>query len=170
MIDPQPISEAWLKSAGFKWHQFDRQPDKHWLLWLGDALGRHRSYEDLGIELAPNVPSDTSAWFCWLRDDSAGHYHRFIHIRHLHTVDELVALIEGIIGRRFDPANSLYGFHRTPEQAARIRQEDERLDRRLMRSGYPWSEAEKDATRGGPLAEHQDHHIETFEGKDGRRG
>lgn len=165
MPDRQPISEDWLKSAGFKWHQFERQPEKHWLLWVGDALGRFKSYEDLGVELAPGVPTDLSAWFCWLRDDSAGRYHRFIHIRHLHTVDELVALIEGIIGRRFDPANSLYGCHRTPEQAARIRQEDERADRRLMRSGYPWSEAEKDATRGGPLPEHQDHHINTFEGK-----
>ncbi|MFN4018214.1 MAG: hypothetical protein ACK4JB_22955 [Reyranella sp.] len=170
MVDPQPISEDWLKSAGFKWHQFDRQTDKHWLLWLGDALQRFTSYEDLGIELAPNVPTDTSAWFCWLRDDSAGRYHRFIHIRCLRTVEELVALIEGIIGRPFDPANSLYGCHRTPEQAARIRQEDERLDRRLMKSGHPRSDAEKDAARGGPLPEHQEHHIKTFEGKDGRRG
>ena len=170
MVDPQPISEAWLKSAGFKWHQFDRQPDKHWLLWLGDALQRFTSYEDLGIELAPNVPTDRSAWFCWLRDDSAGRYHRFIHIRTLHTVDELVALIEGIIGRRFDPANSLYGCHRTPERPARVRQKDEWLDRGHVRSGYSCSEAEKDATRGGPLPEHQDHHIKTFEGKDGRGG
>lgn len=33
-----PITEEWLKSVGFKWHQFDRQPDKHWLLWLGGGL------------------------------------------------------------------------------------------------------------------------------------
>lgn len=163
MPEIQPITEEWLKQAGFKWHQFDRQSDKHWLLWLGDALHTFASYEDLGIELAPKVPGDAAAWFCWLRDDSAGRYHRFIHIRYLHTIDDLVALIEGIIGRRFDPANSLYGCHRTPEQAARIRQEDQRLDRRLMRSGHPWSEAENDATRGRPLAEHQAHHIETFE-------
>jgi hypothetical protein len=24
---PAPITEDWLKSAGFKWHQFDRQTD-----------------------------------------------------------------------------------------------------------------------------------------------
>ena len=30
-----PLTEEWLKENGFKWHQFDRQPDKHWLLWLG---------------------------------------------------------------------------------------------------------------------------------------
>jgi len=29
------LTEEWLKRVGFKWHQLDRQPDKHWLLWLG---------------------------------------------------------------------------------------------------------------------------------------
>ncbi len=28
MILNEPITEEWLKSVGFKWHQFDRQPDK----------------------------------------------------------------------------------------------------------------------------------------------
>ena len=161
----EPITEGWLKANGFKWHQFDRQPDKHWLLWLGDALDRLVSYEDLGIELAPNVPTDKTRWFCWLRDDSAGRYHRFIHIRTLQHTSELVALIEGITGQRFDPANCLAGCLRTPEQAARIRTEHVRLDRLLNRSRHPWSEAEKDDTRGGPLPEHQDHHIKTVERK-----
>lgn len=47
-----PITDEWLKSVGFKWHQFDRQPGK---LWLGGGLKEKpclTSYEDIGIELA----------------------------------------------------------------------------------------------------------------------
>jgi hypothetical protein len=122
-------------SAGFKWHQLDRQPDKHWLLWLGDATAeRHSfaSYEDIGIELAPcwwknhkdEDAGDIGQWFCWLRNDSAGRYHRFIHIRHLHTVGELILLIEAITGQGWDPTNNLYGSMRKPEDAERVRKTD----------------------------------------------
>ena len=39
MTDPfNLITEDWLKANDFKWHQFDRMPDKHWLLWIGGAL------------------------------------------------------------------------------------------------------------------------------------
>ena len=43
---------------------------------------------------------------------------------------------------------------RTPEQAERVRRQDERLDRVWLRQGSKWYEAEKDDTRGGALAEH----------------
>jgi hypothetical protein len=159
------INEDWLKSAGFKWHQLDRQTDKHWLLWLGDATReRHSftSFEDIGIELAPcwwknstgDDAGDVGKWFCWFRDDAAGRYHRFIHIRHLRTVGELVLLVEAITGQKWDPANNLYGSMRKPEDAERIRQESQRFDRRLIESGPPWSDIEKDDTRGRALPEH----------------
>jgi len=51
---PEIISEEWLKAAGFKWHQLERQPDQHWLLWLGRALKQRPSLtdtEDLGMNL-----------------------------------------------------------------------------------------------------------------------
>lgn len=160
---PDLLTEDWLKANGFKWHQLDRQPDKHWLLWLGDSMGQFTSYEDIGIELAPNVPTNKTEWFCWLRGDSAGRYHRFIHLRHVETTAEVVKLIEAISGRTFDPANCMYGSLRTPEQAASIRAEHDRLDRRLNRTGYPRSEAEKDDTRGRALPEHLEHHIKTVE-------
>lgn len=160
---PEPLSEAWLKANGFKWHQFDRQPDKHWLLWLGGAIdgGMFTTFEDIGIEVAPNTPTDPLAWFCWLRGDSAGRYHRFIHLRHIHTVGELVKLIEAISGASFDPAHCYYGSLHTPARAARIRAECDRLDRRLLQTGHRWSEAEKDDTRGRALPEHMEHHIKT---------
>jgi hypothetical protein len=167
-LDSSPITEDWLKSAGFKWHQLERQTDKHWLLWLGDATReRHSftSFEDIGIELAPcwwknskdEDAGDVGKWFCWFRDDAAGRYHRFIHIRHLRTVGELTRLIEAITGQTWDPANNLYGSMRKPEDAERIRQENQRLDRRLtLESGEcgKWAEIEKDDTRGRALPEH----------------
>lgn len=155
----EPITEAWLKANGFKWHQFDRQPDKHWLLWVGDVAGKLTCYEDLGIEVAPNVPTNREEWFCWLRSDAAHRYHRFIHLRTVRTTAELVKLIEAISGHPFDPANALYGSLRSPEQAARIRAEHDRLDLRLNRAGHPWTEVEKDETIGRPLIEHQDEHL-----------
>jgi hypothetical protein len=162
----EPITEDWLKSAGFRHHQLDRQPDKHWLLWLGAATRERHSftcYEDIGIELAPcswknhkgDDVGDVGSWFCWFRSDSAGRYSRFLHIRHLRTVHDLVRLIEAITGQQWDPANNLYGSMRKSETAARIRQEDQRLDRRFMlESPHKWSDVEEDDTRGRALPEH----------------
>ena len=161
----EPITAEWLASVGFKWHQLDRQPDKHWLLWLGDATSeRHSftSFEDIGIEVAPcgwknrngDDIGDVGTWFCWFRSDAAGRYCRFIHIRHLRTAGDLVLLIEAITSQKWDPANNLYGSMRKPEDAERIRQESQRLDRRLRESGHPWSDVEKDDTRGRALPEH----------------
>lgn len=160
MTDPfNLLTEEWLKANGFKWHQFDRQPDKHWLLWLGGAVGdgMWTSYEDLGVEVAPMHRDHR--WFCWLRADSSGRYHRFIHIRHIETVDDLTNLIAGIIGRPFDPAHARYGHLNTPERAERMRQEDERLDQRLLREGRGWYENEKDDALGGPLIDHVNAHL-----------
>lgn len=154
----QPLTEGWLKANGFKWHQLDRQPNKQWLLWLGSAIngGMFTSYEDLGVEVAPG--SD-GKWFCWLRADSAGRYHRFIHIRHIETINDLTGLIAGLIGRPFDASHTRHGHLHTPERAERMRLEDERLDQRLLRERPGWYENEKDDTRGGPLIDHLNAHI-----------
>jgi hypothetical protein len=153
----EPITEDWLKSVGFKWHQLDRQPDKHWLLWLGGAIKESlTSYEDLGIELAPVFR--TPRWFCWLRGDSAGRYHRFIHLRYVETRGEIVNLVTALSGQAWDPDNHHYGGVRTPEETARIRAEYDRLDRVMLRDGHKWSEIEKDDSRGRALPEHLEAH------------
>lgn len=151
------LSEDWLKANGFKWHQLDRQPSRHWLLWIGEAVraGMFASYEDLGVEVAY---SRDGRWFCWLRDDAGGRYHRFIHLRMIETAGDLVGIIEGLVGRPFDPALCFYGSLRTPESAARIREADERLDRRLNRDFAPWSSLERDPDGGRPLPEHLEAH------------
>lgn len=152
-----PITEDWLKACGFKWHQFDRQPGKHWLMWIGTAAreeGFLRSYEDLGVEVSRGGKGgEDDWWFCWLRDDAAGIYHRFIHIRHLRTRGDLALLIEGLIGYPFDPGNAPYGTLLKPEHAARVREEYERLDRRMNRERPKWSTIEEDETRSRPLPE-----------------
>ena len=76
----------------------------------------------------------------------------------MRTRRDLIALIEGVTGHAWNPENNLYGSMRTPEQAARIRQDDQRMDRAIMR-GRKWRDIEKDDSRGGALPEH----LEAYE-------
>lgn len=155
----EPITEEWLKSVGFKWHQLARQPNKQWLLWLGDAVGK--CFEDIGIEVtsgAYTAKDEDARWFCWLRADYSGRYSRFIHVRHIQYTDDVIAIVEGITGQKWDVANNLYGSMRKPEDAARIHAEHERLDRKMMRE-RPWRETEKDDSMGRALPEH----LEAYE-------
>ena len=153
--DDQPLTEDWLKSVGFRWHQLARQPEKQWLLWLGDAVRGRNSMidiEDLGVEVCSGGLD--GAWHCWLRSDLSCKYSRFIHLRHLRTQRDLIALIEGITGQQWDPANNLYGSMRKPENAKRIRENDKRLDRKVLKE-RPWSDLERDDSAGGALPEHR---------------
>jgi hypothetical protein len=62
--------------------------------------------------------------------------------------------VQAISGRPWTPTDHLYGSLHSPENAARIRKDLERLDQRLMRGGHPWADIEKDDTRGRALPEH----------------
>lgn len=154
MTDEEPITEDWLRSVGFKWHQLERQPNKHWLLWLGNAIpkGFMASCEDIGVEVAPAI---SGTWFCWLRSDVSHRYGRFIHIRNLTTTAELVRLIEGITGQSWDPENNIYGSMLRPDDAERTRAERERLDLKMLDEGWSkWHATEADDDRGRPLLDH----------------
>lgn len=158
----EPISEDWLKANGFRWHQFDRQPDKHWLLWIGGAqYSRSTTFEDLGVEVAPTLTD--GEWFCWLRSDAAGRYHRFIHLRHLKTTGDITDIVSALIGYPFDPKNAQGGTLHTPEQTARMKQEMDRLDQRILRENakhHSWYDKEKDEHIGRPLHEHQQAYLD----------
>lgn len=163
----EPITEEWLSSVGFKWHQFDRQPCKQWLLWLGDVVADFMtSFEDLGVELAPNLDKN---WFCWIRGDISHRYSRFIHIRHIKTRAELIRMIEGLTGQGWDPANNISGSMRKPEEAKRlcaeIEQIRQRLDVQMMLDGHPWRDVEKDDSRGRSLPEHMQAAIDSGRAK-----
>lgn len=162
------ISEDWLKSVGFKWHQLERQPSKHWLLWLGAGLVNHRGEreraadrEDLGIELAYNGDRDPF-WFCWLRCDGSHRYHRFIHIRHLHTQAEVIKLVESLTGLSWNPDNHLYGEVKTPRDAEACQKRDERFDVILAQENPNWYPTEADDSRGGAILEHLHAHESRF--------
>jgi hypothetical protein len=167
--DGEIISAEWLRDVGFKWHQTELQPDKHWLLWLGSAVRAHddslMSYEDLGIELAPGMDlAGAPRWFCWLRSDAAGRYHRFIHLRYLRTRGDVRAMVALLSGQAWDVRNHWYGSCVSPAQAEHSRREHARIDRRFREERATWSEAEKDPTRGGALPEHLEAHIKAQEG------
>jgi hypothetical protein len=160
----EQITEEWLKEVGFKWHQLERQPNKQWLLWLGDTVldanGKRplfHSYEDLGIEVGEWSATE---WHCFLRADGSGRYSRFIHIRTIRYQEDLIKMIEGLTGIEWNPANNLYGAMRTPEQAAHLREKDKRLDQQIVKS-RPWRKAiETDDSMGGALPEHLEGYIE----------
>lgn len=156
-----PISEDWLKQVGFKWHQIERQPSKHWLLWIGGAFLKREMFtgpDDLGIEVATGTDG---SWFCWFRSDTAHRYHRFIHLRHIYIRQELVAIISALIGYEFNPSNCFYGSLARPEHADYLRKENERLDLKWIMESPPrckWAIIEKDDTRGQALPEHYEAH------------
>jgi hypothetical protein len=166
------ITEDWLRSVGFKWSQIERQPSKHWLLWLGDCLDCPRDgietderfffksgYDDIGIEVAED---GCGSYFCWFRSDVAGRYHRLIHVRHVRYQLELVMLIVAISGRAWKPENHLYGSVKCDKCAARIRLEQDRLDRkRIIDDGVTWYENEKDQSRAKALPEHLNAQIKS---------
>lgn len=162
------ITEEWLASVGFKWHQFDRQPQKHWLLWIGSAIEDNcTSISDLGIELSPmwfgNSKGDIvgrDAWFCWLRSDMAGKYSRFIHTRHIRTTDDVVQLFSALTGQPWDPENNLFGNAYTAKQAAQLRAQFRRPDVDMMLNGLPHRKIEADDTIGGALPEHVEEYEE----------
>lgn len=145
-----PITEEWLKEVGFRWSQFDRQPDKHWTLWLGWAMEDGPDLEDVGLELAPGFDGK---WYCWLRSDVAHRYCRFVHVRHLRWKLELVELIAAVAGRPFDPADVFYGVLLTKDRADRQRAEADRLDRRML-DEHRWRQDGTDDSLGGARAEH----------------
>lgn len=163
------ITEEWLRQVGFKWHQLGRQPDKHWLLWIGAAIpDRITSFEDLGIEVAPrwwknrngDDVGEVGSWYCWLRADTSGRYHRFIHIRPVSTQSELVSLIEALSGQPWNPQNHLLGSMYQPKHADSIRRDLDRFDHQIREGRHKWSEVEKDDTRGRALPERLEAHAQ----------
>lgn len=145
------ITEDWLRQCGFKWEQHDRQPSKHWVLWIGLACidYNHTAMPDsLGIELAHIGPSphdeDGKLWYCWIRNDIAGRYSRIIHIRHVYLQCEVENIIAALTGRTVDWRDSLYGSLHSPARAEQLRKDRMRLDQRI---NHAWVER-VDAERG----------------------
>lgn len=147
-----PIDEDWLKASGFRWSQLARQPEQHWLLWLGSATNESAGtgticMEDIGIELAPGCRDDR--WFCWFRADTAGTYSRFVHVRYMRTRLDVVRLVEAITGFPWTPERHIAGVCRGPKAHAHVQEWLSRADVALTVGGYPWHDIERDPHMAG---------------------
>src|SRR6185295_1646866 len=95
----------------------------------GSGIG---SYDDLGIEVSE--PDSRGEWrHCWLRADYAGRYTRFIHIRHVRTMDEIALLFTGCTCLPWEPINHFFGVAYDQRRADQQRKEQDRFDRRIAR-------------------------------------
>lgn len=144
------ITEDWLRDCGFKWEQLDRQPSKHWLLWIGLACidcDRTQSPDSLGIELAKvdraGGVDQSEWWYCWLRSDFAGRYSRLLHVRYVAFQSEVEAIVAALTGRAVDWRDSMYGCLQSPQQAERLRRDRMRLDQRIGNAWCDRVDAEK---------------------------
>jgi len=156
----RPITEEWLKSVGFKWHQHERQLGKAWLLWMGGADGyRLQSFEDLGRELHWTGYPDADCWSAFLRGDTAGRYHRFIHIRKVRGIGEVVGLVEALSGVPWNVERHIYGRICTEKEAQHISHERQRLDHLIREECPKWQKVEKDDSRSAALPEHMEEAI-----------
>lgn len=129
------ITEDWLRSCGFKWEQLERQPNKHWVLWIGGACidyDRTVMPDSLGLELSKitTAPGDR-LYHCWIRNDIAGRYSRIIHVRYVYLQSEVEAIITALTGRKVDWNDSMYGMLHSPKNAERLRNDRDRIDQRI---------------------------------------
>lgn len=96
------ISELWLREVGFKPHAFGNEPNRHWLLWLGN--------NDLGLELSFGREKPQPWWFCWLRTGGEHTPERMINLRDLTSKHEVITLVQSLTGRRWNPAQHYNGL------------------------------------------------------------
>lgn len=137
MSDCTVLDDDWFRENGFRYEDIpvlNGKADRHWLLWLGwaivdaDQTEPTNGPEDFGIELS-HWRDD--AWFCWFRADYAGRYTRFLHWRKVCYAFQVEDIIASLVGRPFDRKHVWYGSLRTPEIAARCKEEAKRLDQRM---------------------------------------
>jgi len=101
-----PLSYDWLLANGWrKLERGERQPTDHCRRAAGlETVDEHflAAPEDLCIDVCPDRWPDTQFWHCWLTQAVSVNRqpHRWIHVRHLKTVRDLIVLYEGITGRR----------------------------------------------------------------------
>lgn len=147
------ITDEWLKAHGFKWEDIPRA-GRHWILWIGRAIPNCRYTQDssdFGIEIAPRLLAD-DAPSMFFRADYAGRYSRFLYCRRLDGTEDVMRIIEAIIyPNKFEECFTRYGYLASPEQAARMKKEDEAFDVRMLK--------ESESAWHGPDAEDQAVHV-----------
>ena len=112
----QPLTEEWLKDSGFKYYQEERQPQKHWQLWLGWGSDYKNSCnDDIGVEVSmawwfnrnQEKIGDVDGWHCWIISGKCAR--KLIHVRLIYTENDLINLAMAITGKPWKPENHMYG-------------------------------------------------------------
>lgn len=97
-----PITEEWLASVGFKYRDpDDRECFRHWTLTFSepDDYGLYLETTRMGWinNKGEHIWAD-KGWFLWI-----GREHKFLHLRHVSDQAEIVALVEALIGTKWEP-------------------------------------------------------------------
>lgn len=98
----EPITEEWLGEVGFKYREpGERQPFRHWTLQFSERT-------DCGLYIETTMPGWINrdgehvgaerGWFLWI-----GREHKFLHVRHVFTKGEIIALVEALSGLPWEP-------------------------------------------------------------------
>lgn len=96
------ITEEWLASVGFKYREpGERQQFRMWRLTFSEP-------DDYGMYLETTMPGHLNAngehvgrdrgWFLWL-----GREHKFMHLRHVWHREEIIAIVEALVGQTWEP-------------------------------------------------------------------
>ena len=99
------ITEDWLASVGFKYRDpGERQQWRHWTLTFSEP-DDHGMYLETTMpgwlnRLGEHVGAD-QGWYLWLGRES-----RFIHLRHVHEQEEIIAVVEALTGQPWVPTRA----------------------------------------------------------------
>lgn len=103
-----PLTYEWLKANGFVvLDRLERQPTDHVQRGIAtECIGLRlmAAAEDLCLNLTPAGGLD-GYWHCWITRAHAFHRnpHVWIGARFVRYVEEVIAMYEGLTGRRFSP-------------------------------------------------------------------
>lgn len=99
------ITDRWLTDHGWRMlTRQERQPTDHYRLDLGGRLLGGRPFlgatDDLCVEVARvSAQPDEVRWHCWITQVEP---RRHIHVRDVQCIWELVALVEGLTGVKWE--------------------------------------------------------------------
>lgn len=121
------ITEEWLASVGFKYREpGDRESFRHWTLRFSEPedYGLYLETTHMGWINNKGEHVGGNGWFLWI-----GREHKYLHLRHVSVQAEIVALVEALIGAKWEPTRMgdvRVFVHPRSESPASVEKEDGR--------------------------------------------